>query len=175
MASRQATEARYAGYRATSFRKAEELLRPVAPVPLSLRPLTPEALAAFDTGWRGSPERRYPWPWPEMAGDYRRNEPDRFEVAVWSGEALCGLCLGKLRAGYCGGDYLEGSPLPTHPLKGFVLPTVLTALTAYAVALRRKHIRLINPLPEMVPRYEILGFVLVRPRGEAPYCSKVVP
>jgi hypothetical protein len=175
IASRRRTEALYAGQRAAALRKAEDILRPVvAPVPISLRTITPETLATFDAEWRGHPERLYPWPWRDMAGDYRRNEPSRFEVAVWSGEVLCGLAFGKLRLGYCGADYIEGSPVPAHPLRGSVLSAVLTALTAYAVALGRPEIRLIDPLPALVPRYKALGFMLATPRGQSRYCRKEV-
>lgn len=173
--SRQTTEDRYAGHRAVALRNAEDRLQPIAPAPLSLRAIAPEALASFDAVWRDCPDRRYPWPWREMAADYRRNEPTRFEVAVWSGDALCGLGLGKLRSSYCRADFFEGSPLPEHPLKGFIIPALLTVLLVYAKALQREQIRLIEPLPAMVPRYEALGFVLVNPKREAPYCWKAVP
>jgi hypothetical protein len=109
-----------------------------------------------------------------MVSDYRRNEPTRFEVAIWSGEVLCGLAIGRVRAGYCSADYIEGCPLSAHHLRGSVLSAVLTALTAYAVTLDRREIRLIDRLPELVSRYASLGFVLATPRGDARYCWKEI-
>jgi hypothetical protein len=109
-----------------------------------------------------------------MAIGFRRNEPSRFEVAVWSGPALCGLGIGKLRPGYCGLNFVEGSPMPDHHLRGKVLAAVFTALTAYTVAMERQAIRLIDPVLEMVPRYEALGFLLATPAGEPQYYWKVV-
>jgi hypothetical protein len=174
--SRQEAEVRYAQHRAVALQQAEAFLRPVVPAaPISLRAITPEAMQTFEMAWQECPDRRYPWPWPQMVEHYHRNEPTRFEAAVWSGETLCGLALGRLRSGYCSADYLEGSPLPAHPLKGFVLPAMLTALAAYAVARQRAHIRLVDPVAELVPRYEALGFALAQPRGEPRYCWKVVP
>jgi hypothetical protein len=174
--SRQVTESRYAGHRAAALRRAEDILRKeLAPTLLTLRAITPESLAAFSTQWQDHTQRLYPWPWHDMAGDYRRHEPTRFEAAVWSADTLCGLALGRLRAGYCSLDYLEGSPAPAHPLRGMIIPAVLTALTAYALALDRPEIRLIDPLPALVPLYEGRGFVLATPRREARYWWKAIP
>jgi hypothetical protein len=176
IASRQATETRYAGQRAAAFKRAEDILgQEQAQAPITLRAITPETLATFGTQWQDHAQRLYPWPWHQMAGDYRRNEPTRFEAAVWSAETLCGLALGRLRARYCSLDYIEGSPAPAHPLRGMVIPAVLTALTAYAVALGRAEIRLIDPFPALVPRYENLGFMLATPKREARYWWKEIP
>jgi hypothetical protein len=110
-----------------------------------------------------------------MAAHYRRSEPSRFELALWSDETLCGLAVGKVRLGYCGVNFLEGSPIPGHPLKGLVIPAVLTCLTAYAKALGKREIRIFDPLPEMMSRYEALGFVLATLKDKSRYVGKVVP
>ena len=149
----------------------------VTPSPITLRSITPDALTAFETTWLEHPRLRA-WRWRDLATDYRRNEPDRFEVAIWSGSILCGLALGKLRRGYCSGNFLEGSPVPRHPLRGKVLPAALTALTTYAavaVVDKRRTIRLVDLDPDMIPRYSALGFVLASPKRELQYCWKVVP
>jgi hypothetical protein len=51
-----------------------------------------------------------------MVADARRDDPSRFEVAVWSDQTLCGLALGRTRPAYCGIEYLEGSPDARHRL-----------------------------------------------------------
>jgi hypothetical protein len=144
-----------------------------APVRLTL--IGPDALEAFQQQWDGHAERRYPWPWPDMIANARRNEPGRFEVAIWSDAVLCGLSLGGTRADFCRVDYIEGSPDPLHPLKGSVTVIASGAAIAYATALGKAEIRLMNPLPAVVPYYERLGFQLVSPHGGAPYCRIEVP
>ncbi len=105
-----------------------------------------------------------------MVENARKNEPDRFEAAVWSGDTLCGLAIGWTRKEFCRVDYLEGSPAPDHPLRGRVTVIVSGAAVAYATALGRGEVRLVNPLPAVVPHYVALGFTLANPKGEAPYC-----
>ncbi|HTU54744.1 MAG TPA: hypothetical protein VMF62_12310 [Acetobacteraceae bacterium] len=173
--TRRATEARYARLRNIALQKAEEILVPtVAPVSISLRLVTPDAIHAFSSTWEQHPDRRTEWPWAQMHRDYRRNEPDRFEVAIWSDVTLCGLAIGKLKTDYCCGDFVEGSPLAQHPLKEKVIPSVLTALEVYAILLEKREIRLIRPAPELIPRYEKQHFTLVSPKGQKQYCVKVV-
>jgi hypothetical protein len=105
-----------------------------------------------------------------MAEDARKNEPDRFEVSVWSGNTLCGLAIGWTRQRFCRVDFLEGSPDPTHPLKGSIAVVVSGAAVAYATAMDREEVRLIDPISAVVPRYEALGFTLASPKGQTPYC-----
>ena len=109
-----------------------------------------------------------------MAADARRNAPGRFEVAVWSGKTLCGLALGRVRDRFCGIDYLESCPDPRHPLKGRVTVIVAGAAVAYATALGKPEIRILNPLPAMVSYYQSLGFTLAEHQGESPYCAWTV-
>jgi hypothetical protein len=110
-----------------------------------------------------------------MAEDFRKNEADRFEAAVWSGYTLCGLAIGRTRQAFCRVDYLEGSPVPNHPLRGSVAVLVSGAVIAYATAIGREEIRLVDPIPEVVPYYETLGFSLATPKGQTPYCARKVP
>ena len=100
----------------------------------------------------------------------RRSEPDRFEVAVWSSDTLCGLAIGRTRTEFCRVDYLEGSPMPDHPLRGKVAIIVSGAAVAYATALGKREVRLMDPIPAVVPHYVDLGFTLASPKGGAPYC-----
>lgn len=173
--SRGATEARYRDIRHAALNKAEELAQTVfAPTPVRLTAIGPAAVDAFKGHWNGHAARRYPWPWADMVAAARRDDPTRFEVAVWSAQTLCGLALGRTRAAYCGIDYLEGSPEPTHALKGRVTTLVAAAATIYAIALGKSQLRLMNPLPDMVARYQALGFALAAPKGESPYCWRTL-
>lgn len=153
-----------------ALQRAQELLsEALEPVPVRLGLIGPEALEAFEQTWSSRPERRYPWSWGRMVLDFRRL-PTRFEVAVWSGEVLCGLAVGEVRGTHVRVNYIEGSPDPEHPLKGKVVSAVLTASTTYARIVDRREVRLVDPVEAMIPRYRALGLMLVSPRGEPRYC-----
>lgn len=170
---RGAAEARYRERRALAHAAVADLVRPDLPAPCDLRPIEPSALQAFRGQWSGHASRRFRWPWEDIAAEYRRNHPDRFEVAVWSGDCLCGLAVGKVSAGplYCGVNFLEGSPAP-HPLRGFIVGIVVASAEAYAVTIGKGTVRLVDPLPELVPLYGKFGYSLASPRRESPYCWK---
>jgi hypothetical protein len=170
--SRGAVEHQYRQRRLAALQRAEEIAsEALATIPCHLNIITPTALQAFEEQWEGHPLRSYPWPWRQMVEDARRNEPGRFEVSVWSGETLCGLAIGSTRQAFCRVDYLEGSPDPAHPLKGIVTVIVSGAATAYATALGKDEIRLMNPLPAVVPHYQSLGFKVANLPDGTPYCS----
>jgi hypothetical protein len=173
--SRDATEARYRQIRLAALRRAQEIAaEKLAPAQVRLDLINASALRTFQDHWEPIPFRRYGWPWPKIVRDASRNEPDRFEAAVWSGDTLCGLAIGWTRQAFCRVDYLEGSPDPAHPLKGSAAVVVSGAVVAYAIVLDRREIRLINPLPAVVPHYEALGFTLASPKGGTPYCWRKV-
>ena len=169
--SRSSAETRYRELRHLAFQAAQDDLA-AAGGNAELRAIDATALTAFGT-W---PARRVAWPWPDMAADWRRGHPDRFELAVWSGDALCALALGRPSPGasHMALYFMEGSPDPGHPLRRKVATVVITALRAYAIALGKGELRLVDPLPEVIPFYcsPAMGFELVRPRMEAPYCRR---
>lgn len=174
--SRAAAEARYSGLRLAALVRAGDLFAPaIAPTPVSFATITAAALDAWREQWAGHPARSVAWPWDAMVADYRRRHPSRFDFAVWSGNALSGLAIGRTGSAYCSIEYLEGSPVVGHPLKRQVIPAALTALLAYATVLGRGEMRLVEPLALLVPIYEARGFLLVEPRGERPYCVRRVP
>jgi hypothetical protein len=176
MPSRADAERRYEAYRNIARSKAEELMQTnVAPTPLRLTAIGPAALDACHSQWEPQPTRRLAWSWPRIIADARRHHPTRFEVAVWSGDVLCGLAWGRTGANYCSVNYLEGSPLPNHPLKGSVAVVVSGAMATYATALERPEIRFLEPLPEVVRLYQSLGFTLANPPKQPPYCSRRLP
>ena len=169
--SRTAAETRYRDIRLAALRRTEEIVATLlAPVPVALTGIGQSALDAFQEQWVEHPRRRHAWPWSEMVRDGRRNAPDRFEVAVWSGQTLCGLAIGPTRPAFCRVDDLEGAPVADHPLKGHVFAVVSGAVVAYAKALGKSEVRLDNPLKAVVPLYENYGFTLAEPPSEAPYC-----
>lgn len=172
--SRAQAEAKYRDIRLAALQAAQDLCADGLGEPVRLTLIGPEALAGQES-WIGHPARRFEWPWRNMAGDLRRSEPSRFERAIWHGATLCGLSLGRLRANFCRVDYLEGSPLPDHPLRGKVAAVMLTAAVAYATATGKREIHLTDPLPAVVPHYLTLGFQLALNPDKTPYFRWIIP
>ena len=81
----------------TSLPRVQELLRrrqaPAQPELVRFTPIDGEALNAWHGDWPGSPHPDADFPWDQLAAKFRRC-PRRFEVAIWHGDVLCGLCLG---------------------------------------------------------------------------------
>jgi hypothetical protein len=129
-------------------------------------------LAALELAdqWLPLVGRRVKWNWRDVATAYR-GEPGRFGFSIWSGTKLCGLAVGRVRAGYVGLDYLEAIPERQHPFKGETLNIALTVLRALALAHGRSHIRLNEPLPDLVDIYRGLGFDYHQPKGKPSYCE----
>jgi len=172
-ASRSSAEFRYHALRHLACQAAGADLA-VAGLAVDLRPIDAAALDAFRT-W--SP-RRVAWPWPEMIADWRRGHPARFEVAVWRDGILCALALGRPspKATHMSLHYLEANPDPGHPLRRKVAAVAITALDAYATVLGKHELRLVDPLPALIPFYcsPGMGFELARPHGETPYRRRSV-
>lgn len=108
--------------------------------------------------------RRVDWDWRHLVHRYRRQYPGRLDMALWSGNTLCGLALGKpsdgkliVRVGY-----VEGAP-EDHELQGNVFKIVDAYLEAYALALDIPYVSLQGPLSEVIPHYESFGYTLEDP------------
>ena len=170
---RSAAEAKYRGLRHLAFQDAMTAIA-TAGVNAELRPIDAPALSAAGQ-WTA---RRVVWPWHVLVPDWRGKHPARFEVAVWQGDTLCALALGRPAptAPHLSLRYIERNPDPANPLRGMVTGVVIDALGAYAIVLDKTELRLVNPLPELVPRYcsRDFGFRLVTPVREAPYCSRSI-
>lgn len=164
-------EARYREIRHLSHQKAISLLSFDAPV--DIRDIDRSALESFALSWALHPDRLVNWPWRNIADDYRHKFPERFEAAIWSGDQLCGLAIGKPSnaRNVMALHFLEGNPNVGHPLKGMVHVAALEAILAYAVALQTRYLRLNDPLPAVVPLYVKFGFRLVTPRIGSAYCE----
>ncbi len=85
-------ERRYGSLRRPAYREAEHVLA-AAGITADLRGIDASALDASNL-WV---DRRVAWPWHRMADDFRRGHPDRFELAIWCQNVLCGLALGRAR------------------------------------------------------------------------------
>lgn len=134
------------------------------------------AIRAWESQWRPSmPQGKIwsDWDWRTDTRAWKRHV-DCFEVAVWSGNQLCGLGVGKPSANRNNMSVylLQGSPVANHPLSGKILAIVLDVAAAYGTALGCRELRLVRPLSGMVGKYQSLGFRLVSSSGSAPYCVR---
>ena len=118
------------------------------------------------------------WDWKRISRPFRRR-PAGFHLALWHGEVLCGLAVGRASAKRAGGvrhtlslHYIEGAPDPEHPLVGRVALLVITAASLYARELGVSRLRLVDPLPGVLPLYSRLGFNVAASRGQPVYWEK---
>ena len=177
--SQRDAEERYRRLRRLAFDDAERLLRDspgFAGISGALREWDVLSVhAAFLSDWKDHPRRRVNWPWDRFVLE-ARDDPSRFELAVWSGRSLCGLAWGRTARSrsHCALHFLEGAPDPRHPMKGQVLAVALTALNRYCRAIGAQEARLVEPFAAVIPRYAEFGFTLVKPAGQSPYMVRKV-
>lgn len=117
-----------------------------------IRPFDAAAERAFRI-W--SVERRgRAWPWPTLIREGQEDDPAAFDMALWHGDVLCGLAHGMDGQGFCGVEFLEGSPDPAHPLRGRVLRAIVRTAVGYTAILQRQELRLIRPRSHVVSRLQ---------------------
>lgn len=159
---------RYARLRRLAYDSVEAIAnRSRATAPVRLRDVDADALVAWYDTWRGSNPLGYGgWDWPGLVAPVLRR-PAGFPVALWSGNCLCGLAVGRASARRRSGTrhtlsvyFLEGNPDPLHPLRGKVAPLALAAAEAYAALIGARRIRLIDPLPGVIRIYRRLGYAV---------------
>lgn len=137
---------------------------------ICLGPIDAAALRAAD-GWLG-PERVADWDW---RGVTKRPRDARFEVAIWNGERLCGLALGPvdgvLGMGRACLEYIEGAS-GAHPLRGEIIPIALITIEELARIMDLPEVRLLGPVPALVPLYETFGYQTVANRPGIRYLRR---
>lgn len=153
-----------------------QILPAVDPHAVLCAPIDGDALNAWTQQWRPHHRVSQPggWRWPEQCQAFR-NVYNRFELALWHGDSLCGLAIGRPSRGRqaLSVHLLEGCPAP-HPLKGAVRFCIMEAAQAYAEELECRELRLIRPLPDVLPYYERMGFTLAKGMTRRPYCARLV-
>jgi hypothetical protein len=169
---------RYARLRRLAYDLAERL---AAPASGSIR-LTDIDAQALDV-WRATWDRAHPlgyggWDWSGLVERISRR-PSAFQVAIWSGEQLCGLAVGRVSRRRASGrrhtlsvHFLEGNPHREHPLRGRVAEIAIAAAEAYADGLGAWRVRLIDPLPGVFRTYQRLGFTIARESASRLYFEK---
>jgi hypothetical protein len=148
-------------------------------VPLRITDTDAHTVAAWRAQWGGAhPTGDGNWEWDRiLARAWRR--PAAFHVAIWSGEHLCGLAVGRASKRRLTGvrhtisvHFIESAHSIDHPLRHRIAPLVIAAAVGYGRQLGAWRIRLINPLPGALPLYERYGFTVARKAGQSLYCER---
>jgi len=149
---------------------------------LRLTDIDAETLLAWKRTWRGT---RAPgaggWDWETLWKRFRRR-PTALQLAIWDGDELCGLALGRVSRRRALGvrhtvsvHYMEASPEPEHPLAGLIAALVIAAAERYGEALGASRLRLMDPLPGLMGYYRKLGFTIALLPGRRVYFEKRIP
>lgn len=164
---------KYNAIRDAAHQALEELMAS-AGVELFASHITDSAIAETWT-WKN---RRYGhWDWSEWAHKFR-SVPARFDLALHAGpeKVLCGLAYGvpQKKRKYLSVQILEGNPAGNHPLKGYVLTSILECAVFYGRQLGCPVLRVSDPMPELVSTYEDLGFVSTLKGKKVAYCEQQI-
>jgi hypothetical protein len=113
-------------------------------------------------------------PWNQIVGQVRPYLR-RFTVAIWFEGLLYGLGAGKASRGKENVTihYLERRP-GENPFAGWVSLMVLDAAENYGKILGSQWVKVKNPVPEVIPKYESLGFSLAGTYRGATYYQRRV-
>ncbi len=98
---------------------------------------------------------------PEVSGvgskhtTYIKRNLARFEVSVWSGQELCGVCYGRPSRGKTklGLNLIESTPIRPTPFGGAVFPVISLAATLYALAIGAEELCILDPINAKVTKY----------------------
>lgn len=122
---------------------------------IRVEPITQKALD--ESYLWGGQATLYPW---EDVPAWKSRDRKGFDLAIWFGIELCGLCYATPRKSTICIKVilLEGKPDETHPLKGLVAPLAIAAIDSYARMLGITEIEIEDPEHGAVDWYRKLGF-----------------
>lgn len=127
---------------------------------VDLTEITEDALLSQGE-WDIPVNRQIGWDWRIVRNLYRRDHMARLELAVWYGDQLCGLMLGKASEGklVVKINYVQGGE-SGNPMKGFVVPIASRCAELFAVAIEADWVGIQDPIDEddLINYYRELGF-----------------
>ncbi|MFA1563037.1 hypothetical protein [Aliivibrio fischeri] len=127
---------------------------------VDLTEITEAALQSQEL-WDIPVNRQIGWDWREVRSQYRRNHMARIELAVWHGDELCGLMIGKASDGklVVKINYIQGGEV-NNPLKGYIVPISSRCAELFAVAIEAEWIGIQDPIDDedLLNYYQELGF-----------------
>jgi len=101
------------------------------------------------------------WNWGGLKRKNNKKFSKRyFNVALWHNTELCGLSLGHFSRSekHLWVDFIEGSPVKDHSLKGYVLKIIIATNLEYAFVMKKKYLKLAEPVEGLIKTYEKMGF-----------------
>jgi hypothetical protein len=151
----------------------------------------PAAVQLADIDGYALETRRRTWTFPHWSGSGGWNwdalvrpvlrRPSGFPLAVWSGDQLLGLAIGRASKRRASGrhhtlsiHYVETHPDPFHPLRSHILSIVFEAAEQYGDALGAERLRLVAPIPALMPLYLGTRFGIAGRYGHALYLERAI-
>jgi hypothetical protein len=128
-------------------------------------------VAPHPSGWGN-------WNWEPLLRSAWK-QPSAFHLAIWSGDVLCGLAVGRVSDRDQSGvrnslsvHFMESAHDPDHPLRGKITDLTVSAARFYGQMLQARWLRLVQPLPGLLERYAQLGFTVVSDKSRVLYCER---
>lgn len=170
---------RYQGYRDAAFDLTWQRYTSLVPVQCDLRimPIDEKALYYWNVlDHAGALLKSGGFRWDHA---FRRLQgtPRRFDVSIWDGDRLCGMCCGRASKGpsHLNIHLLERFPVVDDHLRGFVAEIAIEAADNFAKIIGREFVRLRDPLPSAAAKVYIpMGFELDRATKEHKYLRRRV-
>lgn len=167
--ARQEAEYRYAEIRQAVRAMVEPDVQELTRLPIKLADITLEAVEIAD-GWHptyANSDRTPGWSWRSEYLRFRRR-PRRVELALWHGETLCGLALGRIsdRCVVATIHLIESNPSDDNPLDSLVAAIVSRFLETLGVRLGCTEVSIEAPVPALLDHYRSLGFTREVSKGK---------
>lgn len=163
--ARQAAEDRYREFREQARTLAVERLAAAGvtlPALFCLKEIDFDALKAVGSQWLPY-GRRVSWSWPEEFRYWRKKRHSRWNLAIWNGGELCLLALGapSRRKTILYFHGVERHP-ESRPYTPVLLLVALQVAEIYATLIGACEVRIREPHPKLVAKYESLGYTIQR-------------
>ncbi|MEZ2637706.1 hypothetical protein ACBP95_18670 [Morganella morganii] len=147
-----------------SFNEVIDLYESEGVIPkgmLKLTSINDHVLDEWFKSWYGRSNRfkHGNWHWDRMIAK-RRKKCKRFDLAIWSGEVLCGLTLGGVSRGNktVRIDYIEANP-NKHPLDKKIAGIAIAVAISVGQKINASHVAIFNPVNDKVESlYRKFGF-----------------
>jgi hypothetical protein len=148
-------------------------------VPLLLADSNEQTLEVWRNTWRAThPSGFGNWDWDALLRRAWRR-PAAMHLAIWSGERLCGLSVGRMSRRRPSGvrhtisiRFIESAHERDHPLRHLIVPLAIAAAETYGRLAGAWRLRLMEPLPGLLRYYEDFGFEVARKAGQPVYCER---